>query len=848
MKISITKIEHVSWAKRLIIDFYMPYAASQPSKGEWIYLLNKCGYKGVCDEEWIVMDPNWQHPLHSDKIVAPGKNTFVWDYGGVQGIDPKAFDSEHSYILQIAAIDSSCDWTDPCVLIGYETPSTSPIPGAKPEGQLGSQGNCGPGYVVSQNVFGCLFCEKKDLGGSTPDDPPAPGLGGFSTNKNPEGELHTPPIPGPPGLYPTPTVPIPPDPRTPPGPTGPPGPGPLTGKGPFDVPYTDTPGGGTPPPIPKPRRPKTPIDPESGVRPSGDPPYSGIEDGPSEVTHIYGDNGFGNTDVVREETYRGEGWMGHNHGGVEPGSNPDNDWININAYTPLELYFETALEYEVEPNKNLALNIGPKRIPVTEKSSTTRVPGLDKVLKNTKPIESIVRLSDGSVVIKGKEGSVTRSVNINANPNALSNARLRPAPGSSEYTGRSASSPYTPKDRAARTRGADSPSERRSVGNRSRETDKRRLIQDVRNIGHATAFRNSEDFNANYIIKLIAAPIANGMIFVDARVDIRPRVKKTIRLTLYIVQEGKAHMIAETGLIESLDPRCISKRISSSSVNSGQLVTIVATIDDGNKVIGRAAESFILTDYGAAQAGGSYVPQGRGAYKQAIETLIRSNDSIDVIIGRGPVVLVANVASQSSDLVELGAYSISKDGMSKHSIDIYNQSDAALTTFNNIAQQFLTFSSRPIVSNTGPLKIPGLPIRDSKYAGGVWSGVESSMVESSLLVVLKSQKQSDYGRAKVYLGKGLSFPTLAIASSDVSGESGTFSFTFTTPYANASLTIYEAGGNNIVPSAATETTFTTDLAGSGSTSLTIASIPTWIAIAVAGDAPLYDRTLGWFKV
>lgn len=160
-KITITDIEHVGWARRLIIRYHLNQTCADPNLGGWEYIANSCGYRSVCDDEWIIMVPNTQHPQHNSVIQYAGNYTFVWDYGGVYGLDPSRFDSDHSYIVQLALADHTCGYIDPCANATYLTQF-----GEEPAGIPGTDGdisnlynNCGDGYRLRADTAGCLFCE-----------------------------------------------------------------------------------------------------------------------------------------------------------------------------------------------------------------------------------------------------------------------------------------------------------------------------------------------------------------------------------------------------------------------------------------------------------------------------------------------------------------------------------------------------------------------------------------------------------------------------------------------------------------------------------------------------------------
>lgn len=182
-KLYVSSIEHIAWAKRLIISFYLTQDCFNPNIGGWEFSLEDCGYRNVCESDWIVMTPNAQHPLHSDIIKFAGNYTFVWDYGGVEGLNPIDFDAEHSYIVQLALVDTSCGYVDPCADTGYTTQF-----GEEPYGDLDTIGdafntynNCGPGYMLVSDTNGCLFCTPYAPSEPTePTEPSQPSGGGVS--------------------------------------------------------------------------------------------------------------------------------------------------------------------------------------------------------------------------------------------------------------------------------------------------------------------------------------------------------------------------------------------------------------------------------------------------------------------------------------------------------------------------------------------------------------------------------------------------------------------------------------------------------------------------------------------
>lgn len=111
--LKIIDTENLSREKTLLIKYYLN------NTGEWVYALDNCGYKPVCDEYWTIMYPNFQHPQHTDAspdrplVILTGSlyGVFAWNYGGIPGIQPSDFDAEHSYLVQVTMVNQGCLFT-----------------------------------------------------------------------------------------------------------------------------------------------------------------------------------------------------------------------------------------------------------------------------------------------------------------------------------------------------------------------------------------------------------------------------------------------------------------------------------------------------------------------------------------------------------------------------------------------------------------------------------------------------------------------------------------------------------------------------------------------------------------
>lgn len=161
-KVEILDIDHVEHAGRLIIKYQLCCPTFNADSPGWFYISAGTAYRGLCDVDWICMTPNVQHPLHSQEIKTPGIYFYVWDYHGVQGLSAQNFTSETSFIIQIALQDTGCSWSDPCDTDPCLTPNTADDPGVPVEGDVGTQGNCGDGYLIELDVNGCPCCVIDD--------------------------------------------------------------------------------------------------------------------------------------------------------------------------------------------------------------------------------------------------------------------------------------------------------------------------------------------------------------------------------------------------------------------------------------------------------------------------------------------------------------------------------------------------------------------------------------------------------------------------------------------------------------------------------------------------------------
>ena len=856
MKITIQNIEHIPWAKRLIITWYIELAPSDPEHGNWEYLLPFCGYKNVCDEEWTVMEPNNQHPQHTDVIIAPGTNIFVWDYGGVKGLSPKDFDSTHSYVVQIAAIDSGCNWIDPCVDdLGeyiYET-----INGEVPIGQPGTDGdennllnNCGEGWELLEDEFGCLYCNKF---GTTPgggDDTTVPPDGGIVIPQNgselwiPGGGWGGPWIgrvrkptekrpPGNPPIFPNP-------PRLP-----------------YDLPTDQPPGGGIGGPI------------VVGGDPGGDdgggddgdvvdrPPttvdVAGMYD--QEVTDIFiKDDGVsidGITDAGGDTNFGSE-WIGSTHGGREA------DWNNIvepvdghNANFPASTRRYTAEKGLDIPSSQAGLNISPKNIPSQSSNSTiNNVPGRNDSSSNPSRIVNAVTSRDGLISINGNN-NISAADSINPTKDGVKSTRsIRPKGIDSTFIESQPRSRNAKDARELTLRGSqdykgDAGS---SVGSgRRRETAG---YPRTRGAGEVTRIKNTPEFESQYEIKLIASPIGVNRVFADCRLNILPRASKQLRLRVYFSQDKIDHLIGETPLKTSSDPRIVSTTAPLGAVRGGEAAAVYAVVDDGGKIIGRKAVSIIMPDAGSRSSSGSKLTVDSSKQGSDVSNLIRPSDSIQLYTNDTISVLLNCYVDKSyvdaSYKVEAGAYIVSESG-SDASIEIYNAADISYIAGTTTA----VFSTLPLVSD-----IPrGIKLNSNKYSDAVYRNMDkpnSFIIGEDNDIAVFAIRGSNIGadNLTINVGPGVFIKEALIPSPPTSiNIDGTIDITFTDlPMLNTIFSVYEAGGNNVTSDSATTYEFRSDLSGGGVINMPVTQLPTYIGLAMDDSGSLYRRTLKWFRI
>ncbi len=215
--ISISKIDHLPNETTILIRYVIGCT------GTWDLETSLTAYRGVCDDEWTLMSPNYQHPQHTDlpiTITSPGYNaTFAWNYGGIPGISSEDFNPSRSYLTQLGIYNLDCYYTgqpsntgsNTGVITGSNTGTTGSSTGSDPGIPIdpvlpGIPRPTHPTIYVSldpsipdPSVGVSIGTNEPDPNGNTSDpvDPARPdtGLATGTTGNSNQGGYHYEPIP-----------------------------------------------------------------------------------------------------------------------------------------------------------------------------------------------------------------------------------------------------------------------------------------------------------------------------------------------------------------------------------------------------------------------------------------------------------------------------------------------------------------------------------------------------------------------------------------------------------------------------------------------------------------------------
>jgi hypothetical protein len=841
MTITIQNIEHVAWAKRIIITWYIDVGPTDPDHGNWEYLLSSCGYKNVCDEEWIVMEPNIQHPQHTDVIVAPGTNVFVWDYGGVKGLEPKDFDATHSYVVQIALVDSGCGWIDPCLDSNgeykYKTASgATPIGAPNTKGDNGDlYNNCGDGYELLEDEFGCLYCSPVPPNGGA-GQPPITGEGGVVI----QGRYMDPWFPGGGwGRGPiTPTRKKPTDPGD--GTEFTPTPEEYPGDGPdYDPP---TPGGGGPIVVGG-------DDDNGGGGSRVSPEISGVPPD-RKILDIYLDEGLGSNIALDsiEGISREGGWLGTTNGGREADWNNINGSIDgMNAKLPSGITKYTRESSSDIPSQSAGLNISPKNVPsvsrdISINSSTEK----DRDKNSSSKITDAI-VSNGDIFTLNAGNDSKHLDNINPpSADVKASRSVKPANISAEFIDSTARRDNSKDRRELINRGSQLYKRDSGGSVRSNPLSDRSNHAIVRGAGEVVRIKNTPDFESRYNLKLISTAIGVNRVFVDCRLNITPRASKLLRLSVYISQDKIDYLLGETVLRDSSDPRIVSLTRPVGKLKGGKHASVYAVVDDGTNIIGRKFVQILLPDSNASTSKGSRLTINSNKQGNPAESLIRSSSSIELILNSSNMSIVnARTTKPSLDgILELGAYTSTEKNLGS-SIEIYNAADIA---FLPGSSTIVTFSSKPLVDS-----LPnGISITGNKHSSVVYKSIlaPSELITEGDIVILVRSKSAVNDTITLSAGPDILIKTPLIPSPPTKVSSdGTVTLSFTDlPLLNTLYSVYESGGNNVTPEGVTTYEFTSDLSGVGSINLPATQVPIYFGLAVNDTGSLFKRTIKWFKI
>jgi len=320
-----------------------------------------------------------------------------------------------------------------------------------------------------------------------------------------------------------------------------------------------------------------------------------------------------------------------------------------------------------------------------------------------------------------------------------------------------------------------------------------------------------------------------------------------LRLRVYFSQDKIDHLIGESPLKSSSDPRIVSITAPIGAVRGGETAVVYAIVDDGEDIIGRKAITIAMPDVGARTSGGSKLTISSSKQGNEGESLVRPSDSISIFMDTSLIALVNCYVSKEfiQDSIEIGAYTISTGGFDA-SIEIYDANDLSYLSGTTI----ITFSGAPLVSTTPD----GLNLNSLKYSKLIYKNIDKpasfTAGQDNDIVAIVKTNSSKQDTVSLNLGPGIFIASAKIPSPPTSVNiDGTIDITFSDlPLLNQEFSVYESGGNNITPDNISTYEFTSDLSGGGTINMPVNQLPTYIGLAVNDTGSLFRRTLKWFKV
>lgn len=803
-KITVTGIEHIGWARRLLIRYHLHIPCSDPSVGGWEYIPEGCGYRSVCDEEWIVISPNTQHPQHSSIIKYAGDYTFVWDYGGVYGIDPSRFDSEHSYIVQIALADHTCGYVDPCANANYLTQF-----GEEPTGTPGTDGdlgntdnNCGEGYRLVTDVQGCLFCEEivVDNGGNGGN----PGNGTGGTDPNDPWVFDDPPVIIGAGES-EPTV----DTGDGDDPTG----DPDIDDG-DDTVYTRLP----------PMFPMDGVDyPDTTVITSGPMgPRTDIEN--AQNLDLSESLGAPPANMIANDAY-GAGsniqapLKGHTMGGR---ASRIADVTEMNAYVSHQAREMITPRNAAINRRHSAdhLNISPNDITNSSTDSINNFVSNDPVERSvTKATDAINLIGDSaSLINRGNYRTKINTDNVNNEIDQIAIVdskaiaqKNHPLP--TDLVSNSTAAQNVEMDLVKYAAG--------SPGNRN-------VNQVVTNDFINLSTSDNQNFSSNFKFNFIAETTvrAGDGIFCEAMII--PTIPIRHRLTLKIVLTSRtgSREIATSKTIERSGAILISK-VLSCNIEPG-VATVSAVVYDGKNIVAIRNREIVVTDPGSRLGITSATSISSSIGSSSIDALINYRDSI--VLPIGPPNYYRDVLCIKTTgvvgRIPMAFMVRSSNPNIKYGIEVSKQ---GILRFRNV----------------GELEVDGIK-PTGNYGGALYAVVNGSEFTQRLSVRVSSVSNVT-SFATLYANSNYYIPDFNQSLSTVYSD-GSATIWYNTPYLNEDLSLFEAPANGVVPSNPTLVYDTTNAIGD-----LIATVPCtrhgWIGIAFRypEEMPLTKRIIKYVR-
>lgn len=592
-KVQILSVENIAWARRLVITYHLSQNCFDPNVGGWEYIPDACGYRNVCDADWIVMEPNSQHPLHSSVIKYAGNYFYIWDYGGVEGLNPADFDATHSYIVQIALADHTCNYVDPCANSGYLTPN-----GLEPLGEpntagdtLNTTNNCGPGYHLRVDMNGCLYCQLDPIVDPTGLAP------------EPESLVFTePPVIDPP-IDPPPTEPVEVETLTP---NPDPDPPPITPEDPAE-PFV--------PPILDPTQ-EPPVEPTDGsdipgtvVITSGPKiPNSDVDDLGETTETVFGEpdpspltNGYSyltNQSTISIGAY-GPGeyipgaLVGTTFGGRPASMNYEKELTAKVAQHAIDLISKANAFNNLRRSAD-QLNLSPNQISSSSKADITNniTPSSDNAIRSSTKAIDAISVVDNISYVRGRQNSKTELNTFGTalppklvpvtEPSALAKQNVNIS--KPRYVSNQTSQPIIDDPKII----IGSPSNREMINSLNNK------------LNTISFFADAADFAANYSFYMLSESVvrAGDGIFCEASISSIHKIRYNYTLKIFLKSGQSIKELASSKSVSRLGDIIIAKKLAC-NVPAGEANVIAVVLDSNGAIIASRIQSVTITEAGS---------------------------------------------------------------------------------------------------------------------------------------------------------------------------------------------------------------------------------------------------------